>query len=140
MTSFSFNEQISSPPPPHSLSPRNLLQKPSNRNRDLGLVVAILPAPRRPDPLPQPEPVGVQVRVRLEKPPEVRHVGARHAQARPVQGAEGAGHVGVAQRVAVREQLAADDRVEVVAAVPEGPFAAHVRGRVDGGGGLPRQV
>ena len=78
----------------------------------------------------------MQIRVRFQKPPELRHVGARHAQAGPVQGAEGAGHVGVAQRVAVREQLAADDRVEVVAAVPEGPFAAHVRGWVDGGGGL----
>lgn len=126
-------------PSPLLLNPRNLFPKPPNRDIDLGLVVPI-PPPGRPDPLPQAEPVRVQVRVRLQKPPELRHVGARHVQARSVQGAEGAGDVDVAQQVAVREQLAADDRVEVVPAVPEGPFAAHVGGRVDGGGGLPRQV
>ncbi len=50
-------------------------------------------------------------------------------------GGQDARDVGVGEAVLVREHFAADDGVEVVAAVPEGPFAAEVRGRGDGGGG-----
>lgn len=67
---------------------------------------------------------------------EVRNVSARHAGAGFVQVGEGAGDVGVGEGVLVGEELAADEGVDVVAAVPEGPFAAEVRGGGDGGGGL----
>lgn len=53
-----------------------------------------------------------------------------------VQGGEDAGDVGVGEGVLGGEELAADEGVEVVAAVPEGPFAAEVGGEGDGGGGL----
>lgn len=72
----------------------------------------------------------------LQEAVQLRDVLARHVGARPVQHGEGPRDLPVVERVELREQLAADHRVDVVAAVPEAPFAAEVGGWVDGGGGL----
>lgn len=72
----------------------------------------------------------------FQKGVQLRDVAARHFGALLVQGREGAGDVGVGEGVFGGEEFAADEGVEVVAAVPEGPFAAEVRGGGDGGGGL----
>lgn len=72
----------------------------------------------------------------FQKVVQLRDVAARHFGALLVQGREGAGDVGVGEGVFGGEEFAANEGVEVVAAVPEGPFAAEVRGGGDGGGGL----
>ena len=83
----------------------------------------------------------MQIRVRFQEVVQLRDVPARHVFAFHVHVAERAGDVGVAEHLSIREEhFAADDGVEAVAAVPEGPFPAEVRGGVDGGGGLAVEV
>ncbi len=84
---------------------------------------------------PRPHAVRVQIRIQAQELPQLGDVGPRHGAAVLVHGGEDARDVGIGEAVLVREYLAADDGVEVVAAVPEGPFAAEVRGWGDGGGG-----
>ena len=62
------------------------------------------------------------------------HVLARHTGALLVQLAEGARDIVVGEYVAGREHFAADEGVEMIAAVPEAPFSAEVGGEGDGGG------
>ena len=125
---------------------RDTIGKPSNRQRDLDLILLIPPflsflgpfslQDFLLDPLPQPDAVGVQVRVRFQECVQLCDVAALHVGALLVQVREDAGDVGVGEGVCAGEEFAADQGVEVVAAVPEGPFAAEVRGDRDGGGGL----
>lgn len=94
------------------------IAKPSNRQRDLDLVLLIPPFRSFPspfplgdsllDPLPHPDAVGVQVRVRFQECVQLGDVAARHVGALLVHGREDAGDVGVGEGVCAGEEFAAD--------------------------------
>ena len=81
--------------------------------------------------LPQPNAIRVQIRISLKEMVQLRDILARHFHTPFVSLSEDAGDGGVGEAVAGWEQFAADDGVEVIAAVPEAPFRAEVGGKVD---------